>query len=366
MTSHQTSEWYRAAVASAAVEAAERGLDGRGLWQLLGSRGLVAALAQDRGGVPEPSRLAALLEELDARLSVGLVLSVCVQAASVVPLLAEAAGDTGPDGLVDSAVRGDAVVAFAVTDAAAAGSDVMSAQTEVTGDPPVVTGVKQWITNGADCDHFLVLVRRRPARHFTSFGWVVVPARADGVTVRPVGRQVFAAARLADVEFKAARAGGPGLVGPSGRGLAMFARHVATERLAGALWSRALCRRVLADTREWLTGRPSGAGVLWDSEAVRQRYAACLVEYARLDAMCRWAVSGDPQTPARAMALKAAAGEGALRIVRECADLRGADAFSDGGLAFVSMQTAMFAVAGGATGALLTGLADHADDLLRQ
>ncbi|MEO3755832.1 acyl-CoA dehydrogenase family protein [Streptomyces sp. B6B3] len=375
----QTLVSYRSAVAEAAAEAADAGLDARGLWRSLGSRGLVAALSSDRppafgrgdphSWVPEPGRLAALLEELDARLPVGLVLSVCVQAASVVPLLAETlgrdAGNTAGDGLLDAALRGDAVVAFAVTDAASAGSDVMGARTAVAGDPPAVTGTKQWITNAAHCDHFLVLARRRAARHFTSFGWVVVPARADGVTVRPVGGQVFPGAGLADVDFASARAREPGLVGPSGRGLALFARHVATERLAGALWSRAVCRRVLAGTREWLTGRPSGDGTLWDDAAIRQRFAACLVEFARLDALCGWATSEGPPTPARAMALKAAVGEGTLRVLRECADLRGADAFRDGGLALLSAQAAMFAVAGGATGALLTGLADHADDLLR-
>ncbi len=371
MTTPGTLASYRAAAAATAAEAAEHGFDARGLWRALGSRGLIAALSPDRTGVPEPGRLAALLEELDARLPVGLVLSVCVQAASIVPLLAEAQGrgtpdaTDGPDGLVDAAVRGDVVVAFAVTDAAAAGSDVMGAGTAVAGDPPALTGTKQWITNAAHCDHFLVLVRRRAARHFTSFGWAVVPASAAGVTLRPVGGRLFPEAGLADVVFESARAREPGLVGPAGRGLALFARHVATERLAGALWSRAVCRRVLADTREWLSGRPSGEGTLWDNEAIRQRFAACLVEFARLDALCRWAASDGPPTPARAMVLKAAAGEGTLRIVRECADLRGADAFRDGGLASLSAQAAMFAVAGGATGALLTGLADHADDLLR-
>jgi alkylation response protein AidB-like acyl-CoA dehydrogenase len=368
VTTVQTLVSYRSAVAEAAAEAADAGLDARGLWRSLGSRGLVAALSTGQSRLPEPDRLAALLEELDARLPVGLVLSACVQAASVVPLLAETvgrnAGGAGDD-LLDATLRGDAVVAFAVTDAAAAGSDVMGARTAVAGDPPAVTGGKQWITNAAHCDHFLVLARRRAARHFTSFGWVVVPARADGVTVRPVGGRMFPGAGLADVDFASARAREPGLVGPSGRGLALFARHVATERLAGALWSRAVCRRALAGTREWLTGRASGDGSLWDDAAIRQRFAACLVEFARLDALCGWATADGPPTPARAMALKAAVGEGTLRVLRECADLRGADAFRDGGLALLSAQAAMFAVAGGATGALLTGLADHADDLLR-
>lgn len=349
---------FRAAVASVAARAAEQNWDARALWRGLGGRGLVADLLLD--GVPAPGRLAALLEELDARLPLGRVLSVCVQAASVVPLLVEALGTGHP--LAASALRGEAVIALAVTDAAAAGSDVLGAGTTVAGDPPTITGGKRWITNATHCDHFLVLVRRRAARHFTSYAWVVVPAATAGVVLRPVGEDLFAGAGLADIEFDAVAVPDSGAVGPAGRGLALFARHVVTERLAGALWSRAVCRRELAATRDWLAARPSGDATLWHNDAVRQRFGTCLVDFARLDGLCDW-VAGRPDA-ARAMALKAAVGEGTLRILRECADLRGAEAFADGGQ-LLTAQAAVFAVAGGATGALLAGLADHADDLLR-
>jgi hypothetical protein len=64
------------------------------------------------------------------------------------------------------------------------------------------------------------------------------------------------------------------------------------------------------------------------------------------------------------MALKAAYAESAERILSECVSLRGADSFRDGGLARLREQAAMFGIAGGATGAMLAGVADHADELL--
>lgn len=351
---------FRTAVAEVATDVADRPLDARALWRGLGARGLIADLFADGAAVPASDRLAALLEELDARLPFGLVLSVCVQAASVVPLLVEALGAEHP--LAAAALRGETVIALDVTDSAAAGSDVLGTATAVTGDQPVITGGKRWITNAVHCDHHLVLVRRRAARHFTSFSWIAVPAEAAGLRLHPVGEDLFPGAGLAHVEFDSVSAPAERAVGPAGRGLALFARHVATERLAGALWSRAMCRRVLAGTRDWLAARRAGDATLWHNDAVRRRFGDCLVEFARLDALCDWVC--DRPDPARAMALKAAAGQGALRILRECADLRGAEAFADGGQLLAARATA-FAVAGGATDAMLAGLTDHVDELLR-
>jgi hypothetical protein len=73
----------------------------------------------------------------------------------------------------------------------------------------------------------------------------------------------------------------------------------------------------------------------------------------------------DAQSAAAGMALKAAVGASVEQILGECADLRGADAFRDGGEASLRAEAAMFRVAGGATGAMLAGIADHADTLLR-
>jgi hypothetical protein len=64
------------------------------------------------------------------------------------------------------------------------------------------------------------------------------------------------------------------------------------------------------------------------------------------------------------MVLKIACGESVDRILGECVELRGADACRDGGVASLHEQSAMFGVAGGATGAMLAGVADHADELL--
>jgi alkylation response protein AidB-like acyl-CoA dehydrogenase len=351
---------FRDAVAAAIPEAA----DGRALWRSLGRAGLLEPVA----GGPEvdAARLGDLLAELDARLPVGPVLSVCVQVATVLPLLrVAAAGGALAASVRDRALRGEAVVALAATDAGVSGSALLDARTEVrpSGDGVLLTGGKDWIANAGHCDHALVLARHRPARHFTSFCWVLVPAGCPGVSCRPATTTLFDGAALGHLRFDGVALDRAHVVGRPGRALAEFAARIGTERLAGALWARALCRRVLADTHEHLRGRSAGAGTLWENAAVRERFARCLVELRRLDALCA-AHGAGPGGASDGMVLKAACAETVDRVLGECASLRGADAFRDGGLASLRAQAAMFGIAGGATGAMLAGIADHADEVL--
>jgi len=351
--------------------AADCELDARAVWRRLGRAGLIRELyAPTRPGSyePDPVRLDALLTELDARLPPGVVLSICVQLAAALPLVAQAAGDsTVACAVVDAALDGEAALALAVTDAGAAGSDLLTATTRVcvADDLVVVDGGKDWITNAVQCDYALVLCRHRSARHFTSFRWVLTPAGAPGVSAHPTTGSLFAGAGVGHLRFCDVTLDRRHLIGPPGRALAAFTRQVAVERLAGALWARALCRRVLADTRRWLASRAINGGWLWDNAAVRERFARALVDYRRIEALCVVHRTGIGAVGVGGgMLLKAAVADGVDRVLRACADLRGADAFRDGGEAVLRAEMAMFGVAGGATGTMLAGVAEHADELL--
>ncbi len=76
------------------------------------------------------------------------------------------------------------------------------------------------------------------------------------------------------------------------------------------------------------------------------------------------AVAGAAEDMASAMALKVAVAEGLDVVLRECTQLLGAESFVDGGIAELRAAVSMFGVAGGAVGAMLAGVADHADALL--
>ncbi|MDG4800361.1 acyl-CoA dehydrogenase family protein [Micromonospora sp. WMMD980] len=351
----------------AEVRAALSGVDptdARAVWRALGAGGVVAALYPS-GDQPDPVRLSALLTELDARCPLGVTLSVCVQVATVLPLLAGAAGPA--ERARRDMLRGETVVALAVTDAAGSGSDLLDATTRVKlgDDAATVDGAKTWITNATTCDAALVLARHRAARHFTSFCWVLAPAAAPGVTVSSAGR-AFAGAGVGHLRLDGVALDPDTVVGRPGRALAGFARQVGVERLAGALWARAMCHRLLADLRDWLRRRPAAEGTLWDRPAIRERYARCLVAVRQLDALCAppLAATEPVVSPVDGMVLKVAAAETVDRVAAEAVRLRGADAFRDGGEAHLRGEVAMFGIAGGATGAMLAGIADHADELV--
>jgi acyl-CoA dehydrogenase len=348
---------FRAAVAAACTPD-----EPRAVWRRLGEAGLLDLAGG--GEEVDPGRLGDLLAELDARLPLGVVLAVCVQVATVVPLLRTLApGSPLAADVLGQMLRGEAIVALAATDAAVSGSALLDARTELReegkGGRVLLRGGKEWITAATLCDHALVLARHRPERHFTSFRWALVPADAPGVRREAAGER-FAGAGVGHLRFDGVALRPEQVVGRPGRGLAEFARRIGTERLAGALWGRALCRRVLADTHDHLRRRSTGEGTLWDNAAVRERFARCVVEWRALDALC----AAGAGSAAAGMALKAACGEAVDRILAECVSLRGADAFREGGLAALREQAAMFGIAGGATGAMLAGVADHVDELL--
>ncbi|WP_307961751.1 hypothetical protein [Salinispora arenicola] len=119
--------------------------DARAVWRTLGEHGRL----RDAG----PAELPGLLGALDARCPVGVVLSVCVQVASALPVLREQVDGQPEDGPVRTAyldaIAGHAMLALAATDRDGAGSDLMELGTTVRLNDRslVLDGGKRWITN---------------------------------------------------------------------------------------------------------------------------------------------------------------------------------------------------------------------------
>ncbi|MZE78876.1 acyl-CoA dehydrogenase, partial [Streptomyces sp. SID5475] len=302
---------------------------------------------------------------------IGTTLAVSVQIATAVPLLTLARGqDQAPALRAErQALAGRAVVALAATDETA-GSDLAALRTELRlGDTELeLNGTKRWITNATQADHFLVLARHRPGRHFTNFTWVLVPASAPGVTVEPADTRLFDGSGTGHITFDAVRLPRDHLVGRPGRALAAFAAHIAVERLAGALWGVALCRRVLADTQRRLSERATQDGTLWDADAVRQRMGRCLVLVRQVQALTRELgerVARHHDTTSGAL-LKSSIAPVLEEVLSECAHFQGAEGFSPGGAQRLRPQAALFGIGGGSTEVVLSIVAGAADTVLRE
>ncbi len=354
---------------TAALDALPPGADGRRIWAALGGSGRLAAVYRDgdpASGVV-PDALGRLMTDVDARFGIGATLSVCVQLATSVPLLA-LGGDPAARALRD-ALAGRAVVALAATDEGS-GADLAGLGTTVAveDDGVTVTGTKRWITGALYADHLLVLARHREGRHFTSFTWVLVPADAPGVSVEPADTALFDGSGTGHVRLDGVRLPREHVVGRVGRGMTSFAAHIAVERLTGTLWGVALCARTLRGTKRRLQERAYGDGTLWQLESVRQRFAACLLRTHELAALAHRLgdrVAERHDTAAAAL-LKASAAKTVDAVLAECAQLQGAEGFTTSGAQWTRAQAALWGIGGGTTEIVLAAVAGAADPLLAE
>ncbi|MFJ9819119.1 acyl-CoA dehydrogenase family protein [Streptomyces sp. NPDC101151] len=332
--------------------------------------GVLTELYGERpAGRLNPLTLRRLLAAADARGPQGLVLALLVQLATAVPLLAETATTPLAERTLAQAADGGTLLALAATDEAA-GSDLAALGTTVDlGDGSadlVVSGTKRWVTSASTADHALVLARHKPGRHFTSFTWVLVPLTAPGVTVEPTGTTLFQGSGVGHLTLSGVVLSREHLLGRPGRGLALFARHIAVERLASAAWAIALCRRVLADTERRLRERLVDGVPLRQSASVRQRLADCAVRLSALHAL--WATSCEKIAVDRdataAAVLKAASGTTVEHVLTVCGQLQGADGFGAGGVQELRAEAAVFGIGGGTTETVHDTVADRLDTVL--
>lgn len=343
--------------------------DGRQVWAALGAAGRLTGVYRDgdpAAGV-EPAALGRLMADVDARVGIGSTLSVCVQIATAVPLLALGGQPAGR--ALGQALAGTSVIALAATDEGS-GTDLAGLGTAVAIDDEsiTVTGTKRWITNATQADHFLVLARHREGRHFTNFTWVLVPAKAAGVSVEAADTALFDGSGTGHVRLDHVRLSREHLVGRVGRGMTSFASHIAVERLTGTLWAVALCTRMLAQTKQRLEERRFGDGTLWQLESVQQRFAACLVRTHQLRALVdRLAdrVARSYDTTAAAL-LKAGAALTVDGVLAECAQLQGAEGFAGTGAQWTRAQAALWGIGGGTTEVVLSTVAGASDSLLAE
>ncbi|MGX1885237.1 acyl-CoA dehydrogenase family protein [Streptomyces sp. NPDC055287] len=337
---------------------------------LAASGTLTELYGKEPTGSLDPLLLRRLLAEADGRGPQGTVLALLVQLATAVPLLADAAATPVTRRTLRAALDGAELLALAATDEAAAGSDLAALGTTVEiGEQHgalVVNGTKLWVTSALTAGHALVLTRHRPGRHFTNFTWVLVPLDAPGVTVRPADTDLFQGSGAGDIELSSVTLPREYLLGRPGRGLALFARHLAVERLASAAWAIELCRRVVADTARRLDDRLLDGVPLRQSPSVRQRLAASAVQVSALHAL--WMQSRDRIAADRdgtaAAVLKALSGTTVERVLTECGQLQGADGFGRRGIQQLRAEAAVFGIGGGATEVVLDTTAERLDHVL--
>lgn len=271
---------------------------------------------------------------------------------------------------MQAAISGATVWSVAATDSTGAGSDLagMATSMALDGGRVVVNGEKRWVTSAAFADCFLVLARHREGRHFTNFTWIAVPAGAPGVSVERIDSPYFTGSGLSHLRMDDVTLGPDSVVGGTGRGLFLFQKHLAAERVCGALWAESIIGRTLSGTRQVLAGRPAADRSPGTDRLLVGRFGECLVEYQQLRALCRQEIPGPGHrvSPLSAMVLKASAARALARVLAECSQLHGADGYATGGIRQLQAEASLFGLAGGATETVLQGIGDHAGVLLAE
>lgn len=332
--------------------------DGRALIHALGAAGVVEDCLSGTDA-RQPLRLPLLrtvLGGLTGRVPNGAQLACLLHLSTVTPLTLRLAGDETAGRLV----RGTATAALAATDSGAAGSDLPGLTTTVRRheDGLVIDGHKTWITGARWADHFIVLARHRPGRHFSDFCLVMVPADTHGVSVEPVRTPLMAGAGLGSLTLDGARLPAHAMLGRPGRGMVAFTEQMGAERLAGGMWTASLCRRLLAGAAADAARRSLAGRVLWAESAVRQPLAALLARVRLLEALvdditARVTTTGRfPLTDTAVV--KATVGPLAGDVADACLHLAGAGGLtSHSDLLHTAQDVRTFGIAGGSTETML-------------
>ncbi|MGC4110558.1 MAG: acyl-CoA dehydrogenase family protein [Nocardioides sp.] len=233
-------------------EAEEKGEFPEAAYRLLGRSGLLSLpFPEEYGGGAQPyeTYLQVVEEIATAWPSVGVGISVHTLTANVVE-------SNGDDELkkkwLPRMLGGDWLGAYCLSEPQA-GSDVSGIRTRAVreGDEYVVTGAKQWISNGSCADYYILFARTSddPKRGLSTF---VVPADTEGLAFGAPERKMGLACDVTtQVLFDGARLPAAQLVGDEGQGMHVALSALDAGRLGIAAVATGIAQAALAHAVEY-------------------------------------------------------------------------------------------------------------------
>ena len=179
----------------------------------------------------DPERNGVLAEELPRCESLGVALTIFVQAGLVGPTLERLATPAQKRDFLAPLTAGRLSGALAVSEPAA-GSDLAALACRATPDARglVVDGEKTYITNAAAADFFVVAVRHEGTPE-PNLSLLLVPAGATGVRVTPLASLGLATTAMGRIMFRRCRVPAANVLGDPGRGYGYVQEALDRERL---------------------------------------------------------------------------------------------------------------------------------------
>ncbi len=221
-------------------------------YRLLGKAGLLSLpFAEEFGGGDQPYEVyLQVIEEIAAAWpSVGVGTSVHSLTAGVV------AANAGPEQCetwLPKMLSGEWLGAYCLSEPQA-GSDVSGIRTKAVrdGDDYVVTGTKQWISNGSCADYYILFARTSEdaKRGLSAF---IVPADTEGMSFgAPEKKMGLACDVTTQVIFEGARIPAAQLVGEEGAGMKVALSALDAGRLGIAAVATGIAQAALAHAVEY-------------------------------------------------------------------------------------------------------------------
>jgi alkylation response protein AidB-like acyl-CoA dehydrogenase len=301
-------------------------------YRLLGRTGLLALpFAEEHGGGAQPYEVyLQVVEEIAAAWpSVGVGMSVHTLTASV---LATNAAPAQVDRWLPQMLSGDWLGAYCLSEPQA-GSDVSSIRTRAVreGDEYVVSGTKQWISNGSCADYYILFARTGddPRRGLSAF---VVPADTSGMSFgAPEKKMGLACDVTTQVLFDGARVPADQRIGEEGAGMkvalsALDAGRLGIAAVATGIAQAALAHAVAYAGEREQFGKPIGhlqgmQFLLADMAAAVERSRATYLHAARLKD------AGRPFSRQASIA-KLTATDAAMRVTTDAVQVLGGNGYT--------------------------------------
>lgn len=257
-------------LAPAAARAEQRAQFPRRIIAVCGRRGYLSL---------DADRTAVLAEELVRCDSLGVTLSVFVQAGLIAPMLRELATDSQRRRFLRPLEAGRQISAMAVTEPHA-GSDLAAIVSTARRDRHggfIVSGEKTYITAAAAADFAIVAVRDGDAAG-AGLSLLLIPTTLPGVRVSAIESLGLAATAMGRMTFKNCRLPADALLGEAGAGYGYIQDALNRERLYGGIGVVAWAERAIEKTAAFLHDRRAFGKSLNRIQVLRHRMAQLATE----------------------------------------------------------------------------------------
>lgn len=338
----------------------------RAVLRRMGDLGMLGIRYPRQYGGSELDAVASVVfaEELGRSTYGGFAITVLTQTDTASPPIVAFGTEAQKERYVPGIVRGDTVVAVAMTEPGA-GSDLASIEMRATrdGEGFVLSGSKMFITNGATADLFVVAAKTdssaKPSRGISLF---LVPRGTPGFSVgRRLEKMGWRSSDTAELWFDECHLPADSLLGELHGGFRALMHNVQNERLVLGAQALGEAQAAIALTLEYVRARTAFGGKLWDRQAIRQRIAMLA---ARVEA-ARWMVYGVAARQAtgadcvrEVSMIKALCGELVNDVMYDCTQFHGGCGFvQESAIERMFRDARVHAIGGGATEVMLDEVA---------